>query len=83
MVSKIPKIIPFGVKFSENVFWDIYDKCMEKASNEMGTGATKWVHLADAVSRGTITPLEAYDALEVSYFPECLTVRESMYSHLL
>ncbi len=41
------------------------------------------IHMIDAVDRGTITPLEAYDALEAPYFPEHLKVRESRYQNLL
>ena len=45
--------------------------------------ATPWIHLQDAVSRGTITPLEALDAIEIGYLPENLKVRKSAYSHIL
>ncbi|MCK9575346.1 MAG: hypothetical protein M0R51_05265 [Clostridia bacterium] len=62
---------------------DLYFKCMDMAKKNMGDGATPWIHLADAVSRGTISPMEAYDALSLGYLPEQLTVRDSMYSHLL
>jgi hypothetical protein len=43
----------------------------------------QWSHLSDAVQKGTITPLEAHDALELGYVPENLKVRESRYSHLI
>jgi len=62
---------------------ELYDKCMEMAKKNSGPGATAWIHLADAVSRGTISPLEAYEAIRVGYLPEVLKVRESMYAHLL
>jgi hypothetical protein len=83
-IPDYPKVLPFGPQLSENVFWSIYDKCMLKASENMGPiGATPWIHLADAVSRGTISPLEAFDALEMGYLPEHLKVRASAYSHIL
>ena len=41
------------------------------------------IHMIDAVSRGNISPLEAYDALDADYFPVHLEVRESAYSYLL
>jgi hypothetical protein len=58
---------------------------MKKAKENPGPGqneSTPWIHLVDAVSRGTISPLEAYDAIELGYLPENLKVRESYYSHL-
>jgi hypothetical protein len=56
---------------------------MRMASLDMGDGATQWIHLADAVSRRTISPMEAYDAIDLGFLPENLTVRVSNYSHLL
>ena len=41
------------------------------------------IHLIDSVSRGYITPGEAYQALESDYFPETLTLRRSRYQHLI
>ena len=41
------------------------------------------IHMIDSVSRGYITPMEAYDALKENYFPEFLKVRKSNYSHLI
>lgn len=61
----------------------LYSKCMDMARKNPGHSATPWIHLADAVSRGTITPLEAYDAIMLGRLPEFLTVRASLYSHLL
>ena len=48
-----------------------------------GLASTQWIHLQDAVDRGTVTPMEAYDALKLGYVPAHLKVRESRYSHLL
>lgn len=62
---------------------DLYNKCMEMAKQSAGDGATQWIHLADAVSIGTISPMEAYDAISLGYLPDQLSVRDSRYSHLL
>lgn len=45
-------------------------------------GQTQWIHLADAVSQKTVSPMESYDALRLGYVPEYLKVRDSRYSHL-
>jgi len=42
-----------------------------------------WSHLQDAVDIGSISPMDAYDALKLGYLPEHLTVRKSRYAHLL
>lgn len=64
----------------ENALSDeLYNKLMAKAKSNPGGEATIWIFIADAVSRGTITPLEAYDALNLGYLPENLSVRESKY----
>jgi hypothetical protein len=63
---------------------EIYDRCMKKADESTVLyNKTCWIHLADAVESGTISPMEAYDALDAKYFPLILTVRKSRYSHLL
>lgn len=66
---------------------ELYDKSIGKLNkNPMDYSyyyKTCIIHLIDSVSRGYITPAEAYDALSVDYFPEYLTVRESAYMHLL
>jgi hypothetical protein len=65
----------------------VYDRCMKQASEaDSNYGLyykTCMIHLADAVEQGTISPMEAYDALYADYFPEWLKVRKSRYSHLL
>lgn len=48
-----------------------------------GLVSTVWIHLADGVSRGYITPMEAWDTLSLGYVVEYLLVRESAYSHLI
>ncbi len=62
---------------------ELYRKCMAAADRDKGSGATPWIHLADAVSSGTITPMEAYDALRLGYLPATLAIRKSLYSHLV
>ena len=44
---------------------------------------TRIIHLIDSVSRGYISPMEAYDALNADYFPITLELRPSAYQHLL
>lgn len=61
----------------------VYDKCMELANKNAGSEATQWIHLADAVESGTISPMEAYDAMRLGYVTENLKVRKSRYSHLI
>lgn len=74
----------------------IHDMCMQKTKewNESMGGnrkrannniaeCTQWIHLSDAVEKGTISPMEAYDALAIGYVPENLKVRQSRYAHLL
>lgn len=75
-----PKIIEG--RLSDGLY-DAVDKM--KYENGMPTGqiSTQWIHLADAVSRGTISPLEAIDTMKLGYIAEHLKVRESKYQHLL
>lgn len=44
---------------------------------------TRIIHMIDSVSRGYISPMEAYDALNAGYFPIILETRPSNYVHLL
>jgi len=63
---------------------EVYDKCMKQANESHSLYyKTCMIHLADAVESGTISPMEAYDALNADYFPLQLTVRKSRYDHLL
>lgn len=62
---------------------EVYDACMTAAAKCGGIAATPWIHLAEAVEIGSISPMEAYDALQVGYLPENLKVRKSRYAHLL
>lgn len=63
-----------------NMDWNIYNQNISGA--RIGE-CTQWLHLSDAVGNGTITPLEAIDALNLGYVPEVLKTRESKYEHLL
>jgi hypothetical protein len=53
------------------------------ASHPPCPGTTDWIHLADAVERGTISPLEAYDTIRLGYVAMHLRTRESRYNQLL
>ena len=41
------------------------------------------IHMIDAVSRGYISPMEAYVATEAPCFPSFLEIRKSAYVHLI
>ena len=62
---------------------ELYCQLMLKAKENPGLAATPWIHLADAVSRGTVTPIEAYDCILLGYVPSPFDLRDSLYSHLL
>jgi hypothetical protein len=67
---------PVNSKFLSD---ELYDKILEMQNRELGAWSTQWIYLADCVSRGTISPSEAYDTLNLGYVPEHLTCRESLY----
>ena len=62
----------------ESVKWDFVDG----KKYPIGQMADQWIHLGDAVERGTISPMEAFDAVELGYLPENLKARVSNYDHL-
>jgi hypothetical protein len=62
---------------------ELYSQLMVKAKENPDHAATPWIHLADAVSRGTVTPMEAYDCIILGYVPSPFDLRDSLYSHLL
>ena len=66
---------------------ELYKKSIGKLNkNPMGYSAgykNCIIHMIDAVERGYISPMEAYDALNAKYFPEVLKLRRSAYQHLL
>lgn len=62
----------------------VYDACMTMAAKHPGPyTATPWIHLADAVERGSVSPMEAYDTIRLGYVAEHLLTRYSRYKHLL
>ena len=62
----------------ESVKWDF----VKGEKRPAGHRADQWCHLQDAVERGTISPMEAFDAVKLGYLPENLKVRASNYDHL-
>ena len=50
-----------------------------RAQNNRVYWVTSWNHIIDACSRGTISPMEAYDAIILGYVPDHLLVRASRY----
>jgi len=58
---------------------------MKYDANGMPNGlqSTEWIHLQDAVDQESVSPLEAYDVLQLGYVPEHLKVRKSRYQHLV
>ena len=69
----------------------VSDELYMKTIGELNAHPTKYshqykaciIHMIDAVSRGYITPAEAYQAWDAQYFPEHLKVRRSAYQHLI
>lgn len=63
----------------EKMKWDFIDgKKLPR-----GYRSTQWIHLQDALMKGTVTEKECYDAIELGYCPEYLKIRNSRYKHLL
>ena len=69
----------------------VSDELYDKSIGELNANPLKHsaeykycvIHLIDSVSRGYITPAEAYEALAAPYFPEHLLIRPSLYQHLV
>jgi hypothetical protein len=55
----------------------------DEEGNPIGNGATQWIHLQDALDKGSISKMECYDAIALGYCPEHLTIRDSRYKHLI
>ncbi len=55
----------------------------DERRNPTGYESTQWIHLQQAVHTGSISPMEAYDAVRLGYVPERLKARKSRYAHLL
>ena len=74
------KPIPPQVEFLPS--HDLSDK-IEAIKKKCKEGdATQWAYLWDAVSRNTVTPLEAYECLQLGFVPEYYAFRESAYMPL-
>ena len=64
--------------------WDASIGKLNKNPEKYSLGyKTRIIHMIDSVSRGYITPMEAYDALKADYFPSFLEIRPSSYQHLI
>lgn len=62
----------------------VYSRCMKLAeAAQYLYQKSCWIHLAEAVEIGSISPMEAYDAIGLGYLPEWLKTRNSRYAHLL
>lgn len=80
---KHPAVYDACMRMAESAAQGTPAKSGRKSGKGDGSKATPWIHLADAVERGSISPMDAYDAIQRGYLPEYLTVRESRYQHLL
>ena len=78
-MERLPEIIKNNNPLSDK----LHDELMKMAKKDAGYRATQWIHLSDAVERGTVSPMEAYDAIKLGYCPENLKVRKSRYYHLM
>ena len=80
-ISKLNPVIPGRVSD------ELYDKSIGMLNKNPDKFSAQYknciIHMIDSVSRGYISPLEAYDALEAKYFPEVLKTRPSLYQHLV
>jgi hypothetical protein len=62
---------------------ELMSKITKMQNSQLGEWSTQWIFLNDCVSRGTISPMEAYDALDLGYLPEHLKGREGHYEQML
>lgn len=66
---------------------ELYDKSIGKLNKNPEKYSLSYknriIHMIDSVSRGYISPMEAYDALNADYFPIYLETRPGAYQHLL
>lgn len=80
-MEKLNKPIP------DRISDELYDKTIGEMNRRPGDFSLYYkrciIHAVDSCSRGYMTPLEVYEALEAPYFPEHLTVRPSAYAHLI
>ena len=60
--------------------WDALEKMKYEADGSpKGCDSMQWIHLQDALDKGTVSPMECYSAIDLGYVPEHLKVRESRY----
>ena len=78
-MERLPEIIKDNNPLSDK----LHGELMKMAKKDAGYRATQWIHLSDAVERGTVSPMEAYDAIKLGYCPEVLKIRKSRYYHLM
>lgn len=80
-MDKLNKVIPGRVS---DELWDKSIGELNRNPTRHGLGyKTGIIHLIDSVSRGYITPADAYDVLAADYIPELVFCRASKYAHLL
>lgn len=68
---------------SDELYMKIEKMKYDETGFPTGLESTQWIHLQAGVHRGTISPMEAYDALRLGYVPAHLKLRKSGYEHLL
>lgn len=76
--KKIPPVIQGAdCPLSDELYMKLMD--MHKQTYD----PTQWIYIADCVSRGTMSPMEAYDCIKLGYLAEHLSMRESLYINKL
>ena len=69
--------------FSEEC-WDALERMKyDSLGRPLGFSSRQWIHLQDALTQGSVSPMECYDAIKLGYCPEYLKVRKSRYMHLV
>jgi len=68
---------------SDELYLAIEKMKYDKKNYPLGEVTTPWIHLQDAVDCGSVSPMEAYNAIELGYVSEHLKVRKSRYQHLV
>ena len=63
------------------------DVCLSEIWSKMkhtsGPESTQWIYLHDCVSRGTISPMEAYQCLDAGYVLEGFKSRDGAYEEMI
>jgi len=68
---------------SDELYLAIEKMKYDKNGYPLGDASIPWMHLQDAVDCGSVSPMEAYDAISFGSVPENLKVRKSRYQHLV